>query len=165
MAVAIDWGLAVQIILTPIIAVFSQSNLTHISGLDPILSTVLFFVVAVFFACLCIFFGEMLRRGHSWARWIQLVASALISLAGLVSLFSLYQSIKVGDFWPLVTASITVIISPLVVWRLSRPSTAHWFKQVTVAEASRRHGGRWIWFIALWAIVGGVLQTIAAMSK
>jgi hypothetical protein len=60
---------------------------------------------------------------------------------------------------------ILVIFSPLIVWRLSRPSTARWFKNVTVAEARKRHGGKWVWFIALWAIVGGVLQTIVAMQR
>lgn len=165
MAVAVDWGLAVQILLTPIIAVFSQSNQIKISGLNSTLGMVLFFVVAVIFACVCIFFGEMLRRGRNWARWIQMVFSTLLSLAGIASLLNLYQSIKGGHFWPLITEIILVIISPLIVWRLSRSSSARWFQTVTVAEASKRHGGKWVWFIALCAIVGGVLQTIAAMSR
>ncbi len=164
MAVAVDWGLAVQTFLTPIIAVFNQSNRINIPGLNPTLSTILFFVVAWLFACVCILFGEMLRRGHNWARWIQIVVNALLSLAGIASLLNVYQSIKVGNFWPLITEVILGIISPLIVWRLSRPSTARWFKAITVAEASKRHGGKWVWFIALWAIVGGVLQTIAAMK-
>jgi ACR3 family arsenite efflux pump ArsB len=166
MAVAIDWGLAVQILLTPIIAVFSQSNQMNIFGLNSALSTVLFFVAAGISACVCVFFGEMLRRGHNWARWIQIAVNTLLSLVGIASLLNVYQSIKGGQFWPLITEVILVIISPLIVWRLSRSSTARWFQAVTVAEASKRHGGRWVWFIALWAIVGGVLQTIAAhMSK
>ncbi|MBO0796332.1 MAG: hypothetical protein J2P36_36030, partial [Ktedonobacteraceae bacterium] len=69
------------------------------------------------------------------------------------------------NFWPIVTEIILVIISPLIVWRLSRPATARWFKSVSVTEARRRHGGSWVWFIALWAIVGGVLQTLAAMNR
>jgi len=164
MAVAIDWGLAVQILLTPIIAVLSQSNQMNIPGLNPTLNIVLFFVVAVLFACVCVLFGEMLRRGRNWARWIQIVANTLLSLAGLGSLLNLYQSLKAGHLWPLVTEIILVVISPLIVWRLSRSSTARWFKAVTVAEASKRHGGKWVLFIALWAIVGGILQTIAAMK-
>ena len=50
---------------------------------------------------------------------------------------------------------------PLIAWRLSRPETARWFAIVTSAEAGKRHGGSWIWKIALWSIVGGVLQAIS----
>lgn len=166
MAVAIDWGLAVQTALMPIIfTFFSRSNPMRIGGLTPILGTVLLFVIAWLVACGFALFGEMVRRGRNWTRWIQIVANALLSLAGIFSLINLYQSIKTGNFWPLVTEVILVIISPLIVWRLSRPATARWFKQVTVAEARKRHGGTWIWFIALWAIVGGVLQTLATMQR
>jgi len=68
-----------------------------------------------------------------------------------------------------VAYAVTSLSKPLrdctvVVWRLSRSSTAHWFRMVTVAEARKRHGGTWVWFIALWAIIGGVLQTIATMK-
>ncbi len=166
MAVAIDWGLAVQTALMPIIyTVFSQSNPMKISGLNPILGTVLLFVIAWPVAYGFAFFGEMVRRGRNWTCRIQIVANALLSLAGILSLVNVYQSIKVGNFWPLVTEVILVIFSPLIAWRLSRPSTVRWFKNVTVAEARKRHGGMWVWFIALWATVGGVLQTIAAMKR
>jgi ACR3 family arsenite efflux pump ArsB len=165
MAVAIDWGLAVQMLFTPILAIFRPSNPMIPAGFNRPPGNVLFFVIAVVFACICVLFGEMLRRGRNWARWIQIIFNALLSLAGLFSLYGLYRSITAGNFWPLVTEIILVIISPLIVWRLTRPSTARWFKGVTVAEASKRHGGRWIWFIALFAIIGGVLQTLAAMSR
>ncbi len=162
MAVAVDWGLAVQTFLMPIIAVFSPASQMRLPGL---FGNVLFFVIAWIFSCIFVLFGEMVRRGRNWARWIQIVVSALLSLGGIASLISLYQSLKVGNFWPLVTEIILVIISPFIVWRLTRPSTARWFKAVTVAEASKRHGGRWVWFIALCAVVGGVLQTLAGMSR
>jgi hypothetical protein len=165
MAVAIDWGLTVQTFLTPIVAVFSQSNQMKIPGLAPTLNTVLSFIFAWLFAGIFLLFGEMVRRGRNWARWIQIVFNALLSLAGLASLVNLYQSVKMGNYWPFVTEIILVIISPLIVWRLSRPSSARWFKTVTVAEASKRHGGKWVWFIALWAIVGGVLQTLASLNR
>lgn len=161
MAVAVDWGLAVQIFLMPILSVFSPSNhQMKIPG-----GPVLFFVVAWLFACLFVLFGEMVRRGRNWARWIQIVFSTLLSLGGIASLVNLYHSITVGNFWPLVSEIILVIISPLIVWRMTRPTTARWFKTVTVAEASKRHGGRWVWFIALYAIIGGILQTLAVMSR
>jgi hypothetical protein len=166
MAVAFDWGLAVQTALTPITyTVFSPSNPMTIAGLNPILVDVLLFVIAWPVAYGFAFFGEMIRRGRNWTLRIQIIANALLSLAGIFSLVNVYQSVKVGNFWPLVTAVILVIFSFLIVWRLSRPSTARWFKQVTVAEARKRHGGTWVWFITLWAMVGGVLQTIAAMKR
>jgi hypothetical protein len=163
MAVAFDWGLAVQILLMPFIfTFFSQSNPLKIAGLNPLLGAILLFVIAWLVAGGLVFFGEMVRSGRNWTRWIQIVANALLSLAGIVSIINLYRSISIGNFWPVVTEVILLIFSPLIVWRLSRPSSAYWFKLVTAADARKRHGGSWVWFIALWAIVGGVLQTIAA---
>jgi hypothetical protein len=166
MAVAFDWGLTVQLLLMPIIAtVLGQSSPVKIPGHNPILSKVLPFIIAWPLACIPALLGEMIRRGRHWALRIQLVANVLLSLAGLFSLANLYRGMRTGNFWPLVTEVILVIISPLIVWRLSRPATADWFKTVTVAEACHRHGGSWVWFITLWATVGGVLQTIAAMMR
>jgi ACR3 family arsenite efflux pump ArsB len=164
-AVAIDWGLAVQTFLTPIIAIVHPSSQPSLFGLDSTLSLVLLFVIAWFFAGVCVLFGEMLRRGHNWTRWLQIAFNALLSLAGLAALPSLYQSITTGHFWSLVSEIILVIFSPLVVWRLSRSATGRWFKAISVAEARQRHGGKWVWFIALWAIRGGVLQTLAVMNR
>jgi hypothetical protein len=122
-------------------------------------------VVALIGAAILIFFGEMVRSGHRWARIVQLIFSTILSLAGIFMLLSLYRSIRVGDFWPLITETILIVFSPLVVWRISRPATARWFKSVTSAEARQRHGGKWVWFIILWAVIGGILQTLAITMK
>lgn len=165
MAVAFDWGLAVQIFLTPItVALFNLPGEAKFPGLNPTLSNILLFVLAWPVAFGMIVYGEMMRRGRNWARKIQIVANALLSIVGIILLVNLYQSVKGGNFWPVVTEVILVIFSPLIFWRLTRPATACWFKKVTVAEARKRHGGSWGWWIAAWAIVGGVLQTIAAMK-
>jgi hypothetical protein len=164
MAVAVDWGVAVQIVVMPIIAtIFGLPNVIKFPGSNsaPLLS----FIIPWLFACIPAFFGEMIRRGRNWALWIQMVVSSLLSLGGILSLANLYRSVIAGNFWPLVTEVILVIISPLTVWRLSRPSTRRWFKTVTVAEARKRHGGTWIWFIMLWAMVGGILQAFAALNN
>jgi len=166
MAVAFDWGLAVQIFVTPIMAIFmGQSNSIKIPGVNPTIGNVLLFVIAWPIAAGLAFFGEMVRRGRNWTRNIQVVANTLLSIGGIISLFSLYNNLKTGNFWPLVTEVILIIFSPLIAWRLSRPSTGRWFKTVTAAEASKRHGGSWIFFIALWAAAGGILQAIAAMKR
>ena len=165
MAVAFDWGLAVQILLTPFIETFlNRSSLVNIPGLNPLLGDGLLFVVALLGAFALIVFGEMIRSGGKWALRIQIVANALLSLIGIFSLVNFSQNASVGNFWPLVTVVILLIFSPLIVWRLSRPATALWFQLVSATDARKRHGGTWVWFIALWAIVGGVLQTIAAMK-
>jgi hypothetical protein len=164
MAVAFDWGLAVQVLLTPFIyTFFSRSNLVKIPDLDPLLDDALLFVVTLLVAGGLVFFGEMLRSGRYWALRIQIIANTLLSLVGIFSLVNFYRSASVGNFWPLVTVVILIIFSPLIVWRLSRPSTSRWFKIVSAADARKRHGGTWVWFISLWAIAGGVLQTLAAM--
>lgn len=164
MAVAFDWGLAVQTTLVPIFTLFNRSNLARFPGLNSTPGIVLLFIIAWAGVCGLALFGEMIRRGRNWALRIQIAANVLLSLVGIISLTNLYGSIIVGNFWPLVTEVILVIFSPLIAWRLSRPSTAYWFKIVTAAEARKRHGGTWVWFIALWGIVGGVLQTIASMK-
>ncbi len=165
MAVAFDWGLAVQVFLTPFVYVFiNPSAGFKIPGINSTLGNVLLFVLAWPVALGLALFGEMIRRGRNWALRIQIVANALLSIVGIVSLINLVQSIKARNFWPLVTEVILVIFSPLIVWRMSRSSTARWFKRVTVAQARKRHGAVWGLLIAIWAIAGGVLQTIAAMK-
>ncbi|GCE30190.1 hypothetical protein KDA_56740 [Dictyobacter alpinus] len=160
MAVAFDWGLAAQTAFVPIYTLFSPSSTMKLPGLNPIL----LFVIAWPVACVFAYFGEMIRSGRNWALRIQIVANAVLSIAGIISLFNLYQNIRIGNFWPLVTTIILVIFSPLIVWRLTRPATAQWFQRVTPAQARQRHGGIWVLFIVLWGIVGGVLQTFASMK-
>ena len=165
MAVAFDWGLAVQVLLTPVLTTFFGFPSSYkLPGVSESLGTILSFVISWPIALGIAMFGEAIRRGRNWARLIQVGANALLTLAGIGSLVSVYKGIKTGNFWPTYTALLLLVVSPLITWRLSRPATRRWFKNVNVAEARRRHGGSWGWFIAIWAIVGGVLQTIAALK-
>lgn len=165
MAVAFDWGLAVQILATPfLITFFGFSSPVEGIDLSSTLARALSFIVVLPFAILLVLYGEALRRGRDWARKIQIVANATLTLVGIATIVSLYRGIKSGNFWPIVTEVILLIFSPLIAWRLSRPVTARWFKTVTSADARKRHGGIWIFYIALWALVGGVLQAIAGLK-
>lgn len=166
MAVAFDWGLVVQLLVGPFVPLlFGGSGLIRVLKLGPVAGAFAAFGLSLPFAALLATFGEGVRRGWKWTRPIQIGFNALGFLGGIVSLFSLWQSIKQGNYWLIVTAVILVIFSPLIAWRLSRSTTGKWFAAVKSDEARRRHGGFWIVGIALWSIVGGVLQAIAAFSR
>ena len=163
MAVAFDWGLAVQIAVAPLL----MQNLGSISivkslKLSQPQAITLFVLISLPFAALLAIFGEGIRRGWRWTRPVQIVANTLGFFGGIATLFNVVQGSKTGNYWPTVTAVILLIFSPLIAWRMSRPATAKWFANVTSAEARQRHGGLWPWLILIWSIVGGVLQAIAA---
>jgi hypothetical protein len=165
MAVAFDWGLAVQLLVGPFIPLFIQSASALPllqTGSNKGVSTLISFLISLPFAALLAIFGEGVRRGWRWTRIVQIVANALLSIAGLFSLWSLWNGVKAGNYWGLVTTVILVIFSPLITWRLSRPATKIWFQRVTSVQARQRHGGLWPWLIAIWALVGGILQALAA---
>lgn len=165
MAVAFDWGLAVQILVTPFLTL-SPGNLSFFKSLklsQPLLTGLLLLISLPFVALIGIF-GEGVRRGWRWTRPLQVGFNALLTVGGLVQLFSVWQSVKVGNYWPIVTSVILLIFSPLITWRMSRPATAKWFANVTSTQARKRHGGAWPWLILIWSIVGGILQTIAALK-
>jgi hypothetical protein len=163
MAVAFDWGLTVQLFLTPLLMLFLGSSIVPKQA--PVTSTVTFIFIFVFswaIAALFAIFGEGVRSGWRWTRPIQIVGNTLGFIGGLALLVQLFNNIKVGNYWSLVPTFILLIISPIIAWRLSRPESATWFKSVTSQEARQRHGGSWVWWIALWSIIGGTLVAIGA---
>jgi hypothetical protein len=165
MAVAFDWGLAVQILAIPILTdFFGYSSPVQFIDVSSMAGKIVLFVVSVPFAALLAFYGNAVRLGRDWARKIQIVANILLTLVGITGLLNLYNGVKSGNFWPVVTEVILLIFSPLIAWRLSRPVTARWFKAVTPVEANRRHSGWWIFFVTLWALAGGILQAIASLK-
>ncbi len=166
MAVAFDWGLTVQLLATPFLALIpGMSSPFNRLNLNPALTTIISTLIVLPFAALIAVFGEGVRRGWKWTRPIQIVFNALGFLGGFATLINVWQSGRQGNYWPVVTAVILLIFSPLIAWRLSRPQTARWFATVSSRDARRRHGGAWPFLIALWAIGGGVLQALAALSR
>ena len=166
MAVAFDWGLSVQLLATPFLALVpGMSSPFNRLNLNPTLNTIVSTLIVLPFAALIAIFGEGIRRGWKWTRPMQIVFNALGFLGGLATLVNVWQSSKQGNYWPVVTAVILLIFSPLIAWRLSRPRTARWFATVKSIDARRRHGGAWPFLIAIWALVGGVLQAIAALAR
>jgi hypothetical protein len=164
MAVAIDWGLAVQMLATPLIPLVagSSGNFKQFTPLVVALFTSLFCIPA---AALCFVFGEGVRRGWHWTRIPHVVFNALLFLGGFFTLHGMWQNIKQGSYWSIEATFIMLIISPLIAWRLSRPRTAAWFATVTSSEARKRHGGRWPAFIAAFALVGGIVQALASFFR
>ena len=164
MAVAFDWGLAMQMLLTPILTlIWGTPASTQKGNANPLSNPILSFLVYWLLALLFILFGEGIRSGVRWTRWVQIVGNTLGFLGGFVLLIPLWNGIRMGNYWTLAPASILLIFSPLIAWRLSRPQTARWFATVTRAEARRRHGGMWIVLIALWAVVGGTLVAVSGL--
>ncbi len=161
MAVAFDWGLTVELLLIPILSIFlgspAVSNQTTMGSQFAIITSfLLLWPIAVLFGI----FGEGIRRGWRWTRPVQLVGNSIGFLSGFVLLVQVWSGIKEGNYWTLVPAFILLVISPLIAWRLSRPATARWFATVTSVEARKRHGGSWVWWIALWSIIGGSLVAL-----
>jgi hypothetical protein len=151
MAVAFDWGLAVQMLVTPFLPLVLGRTFMPLA------------LITLLPAVLIAVFGEGVRRGWRWTRLIQFVFNALGFLGGLLVLVSVWNGIRQGNYWPVVTAVILVIFSPLIAWGMSRPHTKRWFESTDSTKA-RRHGGAWPFLIAIWAIVGGVLQALATVS-
>ncbi|MDQ2887307.1 MAG: hypothetical protein M3Y39_14635 [Chloroflexota bacterium] len=166
MAVAFDWGLSAQLLATPFLALIPGVTSPFIRlGLNLTLTTMLSLLIVLPFASLIAIFGEGIRRGWKWTRPIQVIFNTLGFVGGLVTLVNVWQSSRQGNYWPVVTAVILLIFSPLIAWRLSRPRTAYWFATVKSSDARRRHGGAWPFLIAIWALVGGILQALAALSR
>ena len=164
MAVAFDWGLTVQLLATPFFAPFlgGFSALKQLK-LSQELTTTVWFAASLPFAIFFAVLGEGIRRGWRWTRRLQVVGNTIGFLGGFALLPNVWNGSKAGNYWPVVTATILLIFSPLIAWRLSRPATRQWFATVKSSEARQRHGGLWPWLILLWALVGGLLQTVAGL--
>lgn len=166
MAVALDWGLVIQFFLFPVLPLLlSKTGLLKQPEATPLRTVLIMLGLLLIPAILIAIFGEGVRRGWNWTRYAQIALNSLLCIAGIFVLISSLQGFLQGHFWPLVPVSILLIVSPLIVWRMSRPETASWFASVKSAEARQRHGGMWPIYIALWATIGATLQVLSVILK
>lgn len=107
--------------------------------------------------------GEALRQGRRWAWLLQIIANSLGAIGGLLTLPATFSSLRSGDAWPLIPTAILLVLSPFIVWRLTRPATRAWIARRDHAGARRRHGG--LWLAQTWAgcAVGGIAVALSVL--
>ena len=158
--VAFDWALAVQLVTDGMCFILAVGPGSTMAGMAlPLrLAAALFTFLA---AALVFTQGEALRRGRRIARIIQIVANSLLVILGLVNLPGLIPSLRMRQFGALVVEVVLLVVNPLIVWLLTRKRTRQWFATTTSAEARARHSGRWLFWMALYAIIGGLAVAFA----
>ena len=159
--VAFDWALSVQIVIDGVCFLLGVGPGRTMAG-QPLLIRVVLALLSVLVAAIVFTQGEALRRGRRIARIIQIVANSLLVIVGLVNLPGLPSSLQQRQFGSLVVEVVLLIVSPLIVWLLTRKRTRLWFGSVTSAEARARHGGRWLFWMVVYAIIGGAAVAFAS---
>jgi hypothetical protein len=87
---------------------------------------------------------------------VQLAFNSLLPLTGLARLPSALDALGHGQRGPLVREVVVLLVSPLIVWLLTRPRTRAWLARTTTREARTRYGSaRWLVSIAVIAVIGG----------
>lgn len=156
--VAFDWGLALEIALLAIVGLAGVS-------LDGRSMPPLAALGSLAIAGLLVIQGEALRRGRGWARWVQLAANSLLPIGGLLMLPATLAALQQGLFGPLYATFLLLVVSPLEVWLLLQPGSRQWYGHVSAEAARARHSGQWLWGTIAWALVGGVVQALAAAGR
>lgn len=158
--VAFDWALTVQIVTDGVCFLLGVGPGSSVAG-QPLPARLALALAAVVAAALVFTQGEALRRGRRIARIIQIVANSLLVIVGLVNLPGLISSLQNRQFGSLVVELVLLIVSPLIVWLLTRKRTRDWFATTTSAEARARHSGRWLFWMVLYAVIGGLAVAFA----
>ena len=162
-AVAFDWALAAQIVILGLSVLVGTGPGSFGAG-RPIALRVLAAALSVALAALPFALGEAMRRGRHMAWVVQLAFNSLLPLTGLAQLPSALDALGHGQRGPLVREVVVLLVSPLIVWLLTRPRTREWLARTTSAEARARHGGaRWLISIAVIAIIGGAAIALDAL--
>jgi ACR3 family arsenite efflux pump ArsB len=158
--VAFDWALTVQIVTEGVFFLLAVGPGSAMAG-QPFPARLTLALVSLPAAALVFAQGEALRRGRRVSRIIQIVANSLLPIVGLVNLPGLLQALQARHLGSLVVEVVLLVVSPLIVWLLTRRRTREWFASATSADARARHSGRWLFWIALYAIIGGLAVTFS----
>jgi hypothetical protein len=147
-AVVFDWALAAQLVTQGIAGL--GGHLGQTGGAGGLAGRLLAAAVAVTL-------GEALRRGVPAARAIQMGLCALLALSGVVGLVRLAGGHGVGR-GQVLSLVVVLTFAPFVVWRLSLPRTARWFRQSLGRGRAPRVSGRgWVSALVAWSGTWGVL--------
>lgn len=111
--VGFDWALSVQ---------FVAMAVATVVGVRPGGQSAVALLLYLIGALPPFALGEGLRRGRRWAWAVRIVANGLLTLGGLLSIPPTLAALGKGDGWPLIPTLVLVILSPLIVWRLSQPA-------------------------------------------
>jgi hypothetical protein len=109
--------------------------------------------------------GEGLRRGNGLAWRIQIAFNGALTLVGLAAIVPTIQALQQGRIAPLYTLLLLLVVSGVEVWLLLQPGSRRWYGAIDPRIARQRHGGTWLSGTIIWAIVGGVLQTLATVAR
>lgn len=155
-AVAIDWGLTVQFLTLAVLAL-ARNTSPRVAGLSGQWVRVAEIVVLLVIAAAFFVQGEALRRGRLLAWQLQVGFNVLLLPVGVFQLVDLLAGIPRGHVQPLSSAIILIVINPIVLWLLTRPSTRAWARTTTPQAAATRHGSLW-WLVTIGflAVIGGV---------
>src|SRR5260370_9891002 len=98
MAVAFDWGLTVQMLLTPILSIFLGSPFfSKWAGLDSKITIIISFLIFWPVAALFALFRDGIRRGVRSTRPVQIPANTLGFLGGFGVLDHLGQGVQAAN--------------------------------------------------------------------
>jgi hypothetical protein len=154
--VAFDWALAAQMLIMAPFFALGVGPGAQAAGF-PLATRIGLVVASAIAALLVVGIGEALRRGNRYAWMFQIGFNALLILDGLFEFPSMLHLLHQGLYSGLVRSVVLLVIDPIIVYLLTRPQTRAWIARVTPAEAMARHSGRWIVFIAVYAVIGGAL--------
>ncbi|HEY7835743.1 MAG TPA: hypothetical protein VIG30_19395, partial [Ktedonobacterales bacterium] len=157
--VAFDWGLSAE--LLTFAALFAAGKMGGGGVPAGPGGRALGTVGSVVGAALTFALGEGLRRGRRPAWLAQVALNTLALPAGFILLPGTIADLRQGHVGSSVPTAILLFVGPALVWLLTRPRTRAWLRATTPAQASARHGGRWLVGIGAYALVGGVAVALA----
>lgn len=157
--VAFDWGLTAELLTFAVL--FAGGLITPGAAPLPPAARVGGVFGSLIGAGLTFALGEGLRRGRQPAWLAQVALNTLALPAGYILLPGTLDDLRHGRVGSSVPTAILLFVDPALVWLLTRARTRAWVHTTTSEQAAARHGGRWLLFIAAYALVGGVAVALS----